>query len=169
MSRNKGFSLIELLVSLSILLVIIAVGVPSMKSFLDDGSVSTAATDFLGDVYVARANAVKLNCDVTLSPNSSWQNGWSITYSAASSTDLTCASSGGTPVTVKTHGAVAGSVVAGQTGSASYVFGGDGRASGPSAGVAFNASNTASVKERCVTIGPSGKPSTKSLARNATC
>jgi len=66
MSRNleKGFSLVELMVTLSILAFVLAIGVPSFSTYIANSSLRAAATSVYGGLQKARAEAIRTNLDV---------------------------------------------------------------------------------------------------------
>lgn len=90
--QNRGFTLIEMIIALALLGVLIGVGVPSMRHSLSESRLSGAASDMLADMYVARAAAVKLQCDVSIAPanTATWNQGWVVSYSAVSATNPQC-------------------------------------------------------------------------------
>jgi type IV fimbrial biogenesis protein FimT len=59
--RQRGVSLIELLVGLAILGLLMALTVPSMKSFISKHKVSAINSELVADFYLARSEAVQRN------------------------------------------------------------------------------------------------------------
>ena len=81
----KGFTLVELMVALSILAILLGVGVPSFASAVKNSCLSSNNNALVSSLYLARSTAVKSSEDVTLCPRSSatstscgtaWKNGW---------------------------------------------------------------------------------------------
>lgn len=64
--RAHGFTMPELLITLVILAVATAVGLPLMKDFVDDSAVSTQAEQLLASVNYTRSEAVKRNGRVSM-------------------------------------------------------------------------------------------------------
>ena len=85
MRSARGFTLIEMLVTLSILGIMLGIGVPSFKSFAASQRVKTAAYDLTTSLMIARSEAVKRNTDVGLTPVSptAWASGWTVASSTA--------------------------------------------------------------------------------------
>jgi type IV fimbrial biogenesis protein FimT len=73
-SRNAGFSLVELMISVALLAILVGVAVPSFQSFLRNSQIRNAAESVLNGLQRARAEAVARNTNVvfTLGANSAW-------------------------------------------------------------------------------------------------
>ncbi|MEW6703552.1 MAG: GspH/FimT family pseudopilin [Pseudomonadota bacterium] len=65
-SQVKGFTLTELMVTLTVLSVVLAVGIPSFKNLLARNRVSGQANEFIGALNLARSEAVRRGQPVTL-------------------------------------------------------------------------------------------------------
>jgi type IV fimbrial biogenesis protein FimT len=78
----EGFSLIELMVVLSIAALLLTVAVPSMASFFTENRLTSSAGALVTATNVARSEAVKRGPGkrVTLKPNngSDWATGWTV-------------------------------------------------------------------------------------------
>ncbi|QPI53459.1 GspH/FimT family pseudopilin [Massilia antarctica] len=85
--RARGFTLTELLVSLTIIGVASAIGMPMMTQFVEDAAVSTQADVLLDTLNYTRSEAVKRNTRVTMCRSSTgtscsidgtgdWRGGW---------------------------------------------------------------------------------------------
>ncbi len=85
MKKNSGFTLIELLITLVIVAVLLMVGVPSLKSFMQRSQLIAATNELVSAMHVARSEAIKLNIRVsvcessngsTCSATGNWEDGW---------------------------------------------------------------------------------------------
>ncbi|NOQ90156.1 MAG: prepilin-type N-terminal cleavage/methylation domain-containing protein [Gammaproteobacteria bacterium] len=85
MKKYSGFTLIELMITLFIIGILLMVGLPSMKSFMQSNQLVAATNDLLSAVHVARAEAIKINGKVTVCESSNgtscsttgnWEGGW---------------------------------------------------------------------------------------------
>jgi type IV fimbrial biogenesis protein FimT len=65
-SRNRGFTLWELLVTLLVAGILLGIGVPSFIEFQRNNAIVAAANDLVAAVLTARAEAVKRQVPVTL-------------------------------------------------------------------------------------------------------
>lgn len=82
--RASGFTLIELMVALAVFGIMLAVGIPSLKVFLERSELTTETNRFVGALSAARVEAVKRNLAVVLCPSkglatcdgSNWSDGW---------------------------------------------------------------------------------------------
>lgn len=66
MQVQRGFSLIELMVSIGILVIVAGIGTPMMTQFFQNSRISAANNDLYAMVNVARAEAIRRNTRVTL-------------------------------------------------------------------------------------------------------
>ncbi len=84
MKNNRGFTLIELLVTVAVLMVLLVVGVPEYRRMTENNRQVSAINTIVGDLNLARTEAVKRGRTVTLcgSDNgtacntANWENGW---------------------------------------------------------------------------------------------
>lgn len=84
----RGFTLVELLVTLAVIAVLTVIAVPSFKTITLSNRLSTAADGVVAAIQTARLEAIKRNADAQFCSNSSSNNGSSTLGSA-------CASQGG--------------------------------------------------------------------------
>lgn len=83
-SRQAGFTLSELLVSLTVGALLLGVGIPSYMQFSQDAQQISSANDLISSLHAARDVAVTRNVRVTLCPTKtgadcdagSWAAGW---------------------------------------------------------------------------------------------
>ena len=82
---KKGFSLIELIVTLSVAAILMTLAVPSFSSFVKDNRLITQANDFVTALNLARSEAIRRSGRVTVCKSSdqiscggsgSWDQGW---------------------------------------------------------------------------------------------
>lgn len=145
MRAVRGFTLIELMVTVSILGVMAALAGPPMASMIAAQRLRGMATDFHQSLLKARSEAIKRNTSVTVNPlDGSWASGWTIVDPANPS---------GTPLDRReANGAVAVTASLSQ-----IVYRGSGRITATSTPT-FVFSASATEESRCVTIDPSGRP-----------
>lgn len=88
-SPARGFTLIELMVVVTLAALLLGIGVPSFKGFIASQRVKTAASEFSMAAVLARSEAIKRNADVTITAASAgatgWKDGWTV---AAGGTQL---------------------------------------------------------------------------------
>lgn len=114
--NQAGFSLIELMVTLSVAAILLTLGVPSMVDLIRDARLATQSDLLVSTLNLARTEAVRTRSNVkvcpSLTPNSdalttclagatAWSNGW-ITVNGASIAQRAVAGSGLTVTTAAT-------------------------------------------------------------------
>jgi type IV fimbrial biogenesis protein FimT len=84
--NGAGFTLVELLVVMTIAAILLAVGIPNLRSFIISNRLATASNDFFSALNLARSEAIKRSGSVTLARKSSttknWSEGWTISAGA---------------------------------------------------------------------------------------
>lgn len=139
----QGFTLTELLVTLTVLGILVTIAVPSFSSMIATQATRNASFDLSSALSLARSEAVKQNATMTLSTASTWATGWKLV------------AAGGT--VIRTFGPYSGVSIVPSNGN-TLSFGNDGR---PTAGgVTFQITPTSaaqSVSPSCVQVGGTGR------------
>lgn len=91
MQRSHGFTLIELMITVSILAIIIGLAVPAMTDFATRQRVSGQAGDLMLTLAYARSEAIKRGANITVIPKVNQTTGWSNGWCVRSDTASTCA------------------------------------------------------------------------------
>jgi len=78
--RQRGFSLIELIVVISIAAILLALGVPSFRSLLQNQKMTSTVNDFFSAINLTRSEAIQRGGRVDLVPTdvNDWRKGWII-------------------------------------------------------------------------------------------
>jgi type IV fimbrial biogenesis protein FimT len=81
--KNKGFTLVELLVTISIMVIVMSIAVPSFSSLLDRNRLATRSNLLVSALNLARSEAVKRGHEVgvaalTRSGATNWAYGWNV-------------------------------------------------------------------------------------------
>jgi len=76
--RAAGFTLIELMVTLVLIVVIMALAAPSFATFQRNSELTSTTNNMLSSLTAARSEAMKRGRNVTVAPidGSSWDSGW---------------------------------------------------------------------------------------------
>ena len=139
-ANARGFTMVELLTVMSILVIILGVMAPSFSEFLAAQQAKGLSYDLTGDLMLARNEALKRNASVTVARGGAgWEQGWSVVSDGES---------------LSTRNPAAQSVTV--TGApATITFDFNGRVSSPAATVRITISSQTS--SRCVQLDPSGR------------
>jgi type IV fimbrial biogenesis protein FimT len=75
-----GFTLIELMISIAVLVILLAIVAPSFRQVIANQRIKTASFELFSALNYARSEAVKRNASVTLqsgaTANGAWNTGW---------------------------------------------------------------------------------------------
>ena len=78
-AKARGFTLIELMITLVIIAILLAIGVPNMTDFIAEQRVRTIASDITSEIMFARAKAVEMSRRVIMEKlGVGWDQGWRI-------------------------------------------------------------------------------------------
>lgn len=145
-TSQRGFTLIEMMVTLTVLAIMLGLGVPSFRNFIAGQKVKSASHDLMTALVLARSEAIKRNAEVTIAPitANTWVSGW--TVKAASSA-----------TTVHEQQALSGVTITSP--SSNVVYKANGR---PASASKFEVAGASAT--RCVKIDLTGIPSSQSGA-----
>ncbi|SDP51112.1 type IV fimbrial biogenesis protein FimT [Ralstonia sp. 25mfcol4.1] len=106
----RGFTLVELIVTLLVLAILATMAAPSFQQFIAGQRVRNAASDLASAFTLMRSEAVKRNGIATLAANGTWSAGWVVTAGAerlrayGPYTDITVSTAGGNSLWVGNDG-----------------------------------------------------------------
>ena len=141
-----GFTIIELMLTMVVLGVMLAIGMPSLVGIMDSQRVKTAASDLHVSLTLARSESIKRNATVQVVPVSAadWSQGWSVTAGAS---------------VLLVQDAYRNVTFTGPAAAVAYV--GTGRINGAAVAFFIRSANAPQVSARCVQVEPSGRPSVR--------
>lgn len=153
----KGFTLLELLVVITILSILFAVAVPNLTSFVANQRIKSVSYDMMSSFVGARSEAMKRNTSVIVAPVTvgsvtNWQNGWTIATSATPSVPL------------RQYSALTGMTVVCKSGTSvvatcpTITYNGSGRLPPGTNSPAIAVTGASSSYVRCISIDLSGRP-----------
>lgn len=85
MNRKRGFTLIELVITVALAAILLTIGVPSFQQMIRNNRAATHANEFMSALNLARSEAVKRSVRVSLCPSTNqvactggtdWSDGW---------------------------------------------------------------------------------------------
>ena len=84
MKKKSGFTLLELLITVALISILVAVALPSMRAFSQNDRLTTNINTMIGHLSYARSEAVKRHAQVSLCVSNdtvgctggNWEDGW---------------------------------------------------------------------------------------------
>ncbi len=140
--KQLGFTLLELMVSMALMVILISIGVPNFTSFIKDNRLRAVTNSFVMDVNFARSEAIKRGTQVFLCRSADPQastpscggssNDWSTGWLLFASEDSNSVYDSGTDILIKRSDieVINMTLVANSEGDSSIGFNGDGTKSG---------------------------------------
>lgn len=146
--RMRGFTLIELVTAVTLLAILAGLAVPTFQGFIANQRIRNTSFDLMAALMLARSEAVTRNGNVSFSQTGTgWAAGWQVKSGAD---------------TLLSQDTVRNLSITDSANLAAIVYGKDGRTS--TAATRFTiapASAISGVSPRCVSVGPSGVPSSR--------
>lgn len=73
MSREHGFTLLELMATITVLGVLLAMAIPSFQEMIERNKVTSAANNLLSSILLARSEAIKREQTISVAKGSTWK------------------------------------------------------------------------------------------------
>lgn len=86
-ASKRGFTLVELMITLAVLAILLAIAIPSYQTFILNSRMSSISNDLLGALQLARSEAIKRNSRVSVCKSAgggactnagTWAQGWMV-------------------------------------------------------------------------------------------
>lgn len=137
-NKQRGFSIIELMVVIAIVGILAAIATPSFRNILATTRIKTASADIHLSLTRARSEAIKRNTNITVTAaDAGWLAGWTITND------------------IETHAAIPGTAIT-ISGPGTITFTPNGRAT--TNPIKISLTSTETVIARCISVSLSGQP-----------
>lgn len=171
-TEERGFTLVEMLIVVTISAILLAIGVPSMRSFLERNAVSGQVNTLMGTIALARSEAVKRNgrvvvcrsenADSSDSPScsgtdSDWKTGW-ITFLDRDGNGAYDAAQG--DVLLKVQAAFGDSGGINKSGASVLRFRNTGLLATSGSTFTFRSASQTAARQQCVTVSTTGRART---------
>ncbi len=155
----SGFTLIELIITLTIIAILLGIVGPNMGTFVTSNRLTTQANEFIADLNLARSEAIKQASNVGVCASSTgtsctgnWQNGWIVFLDADASLGWTASDS-----VLRTHESLSGNNTLGGT-QTTIVFNKSGVLASAAAAGNYTLCNSQSGKSRVINVQTTGRP-----------
>lgn len=160
MNTARGFTLIEAMIAIAVMLVLMAIAVPSFRDASRGSQLRIAANDLVTSAHFARSEAIKRNAPVTMCVSSdgvscaasgSWEQGWIIR----------------SDVTLRRHSAKPSGVRIIATGITNLTFQPTGVDATSAVFTVCRSPDASGLEQRLVTIDATGRPSVRKTTSTA--
>lgn len=87
----RGFTMVELMVTLAVLAVLATIAAPSFTSLMENWRVRQATEELQGSLYFARSEAIKRSGGITIKPDDGddWGQGWTVGAAGSETLQIT--------------------------------------------------------------------------------
>lgn len=87
---SSGFTLFELMVTMAVVGIVLAIGMPSFSDILRSQRVKAASVAVMTTLSAARSEAVRFGVDVSIvAPSNDFNDGWCVVFGSTAACDLT--------------------------------------------------------------------------------
>lgn len=79
---TKGFTMIELMITITLVAIVAAIAVPSFSNMISQNRLTSFSNEFVSTIALARNEALTRRAEVSISPKdggTKWDSGWQIT------------------------------------------------------------------------------------------
>ena len=163
--HRTGVTLIELMVTLTVVGILAAIAAPSMSTFITNQKVKTTSFDLYSSFLLAQSEAIKRNASVSITPiSSNWENGWTLTTPDPTNDSAT--------LTLRRQEAISGITITDSRGAnpTAVSYGHNGRTNaGGGFTLTMDGSGSGTFTGRCLSIKSSGTPITSVKTSGGTC
>jgi type IV fimbrial biogenesis protein FimT len=180
-SMAKGFTLVEMLVTVSILSTLLSVGIPSFRALIVQNRLSAQSNDFITTLALARNEALKRSASVTACRSANpqaddpsctsggsdgWKNGWIVFVETEGGAVGT--RQAGEPVIASHAALAANNRMSGTNNVVNRVtFGTQGMTTGP--GTWTLVDGTQADKGRCIVVARTGRVTVAEMPASGDC
>jgi type IV fimbrial biogenesis protein FimT len=175
----RGFTLVELMVTIAIIGIFMAIAVPNFQTILQANRIQAATAEFQSGLALARAEAIKRGGDarVTLLPNSftgttpNWNSGFTVFYDTTMTANALAAPAATANNVLMQTTTIPANVAIDSNSSGYVIFNGLGRSiltTGAFGAATFSfgpAANTTNTDFRCMIMSATGRTRSAKVAK----